>query len=119
MASSSVILTGPCVAAAVCARTIGDAAAQTETTQKVRTVTRRQPTVRRGSENIGLGLKGFLRCWKLVTFPCDPDIERRQQEDTQRQVGNETAHDDNRKRTLRVRSDGVGHGGRQKPEGGH
>src|ERR1700691_5641656 len=98
MASSRVILTGPCAGAAACARTIGAAAAQTKAIQKARTLGLRQPAVRHSPENAGLGLKGFLRCWKLVTFPCDPDIERRQQEDAQGQVGNKTAHNDNRKR---------------------
>src|SRR5271165_4910685 len=54
-----------------------------------------------------LCLKEYLRLRKLVRFFCDPYIECWQNEDAQSQVGNQAAHDDDRKWALRVRPDRV------------
>src|SRR5271157_156479 len=56
---------------------------------------------------IGLCFKGFLRLRERIRFSRDPNIERWQNENAQSQVGNQAAHDDDRKWALRVRSDGV------------
>ena len=50
---------------------------------------------------------GRLRFRELISLPGDPDIERRQQENTEYQVGNQAAYNDNCERPLRIGSDVV------------
>src|SRR5271166_2722584 len=55
----------------------------------------------------GLGFKRFLRLRERIRGFRDPYIKRWQNENAQSQVGNQAAHDDDRKWALRVRSDRV------------
>src|SRR5208337_4239620 len=61
----------------------------------------------RARKLMGLCLKRFLRLRKGIRVFRDPDIKCWQNENAQSQVGNQAAHDDDRKWALRVRSDRV------------
>src|SRR6202011_3859091 len=54
-----------------------------------------------------LAFKGLLWLWELVARARDPYVKRWQEKDTHHQIRDEAADDHNRKRSLRVRTDGV------------
>src|SRR5271165_2085661 len=94
MASSKVILTGPWPNA------VPDIMAKD-------TQPSRKQHAFRARKLIGLCLKRFLRLREGIRVFRDPNIERWQNENAQSQVGNQAAHDNDRKWALRVRSDRV------------
>src|SRR5580700_5297655 len=92
IASSSVMLVGPVLwanAELISAR----ASTRVKTTDT--------PNFR---SNTGL-FKGRLRFWKLIAISRDPDIKRRQQNNAEEQVGNQSADDHDSKRPLGIRTD--------------
>ena len=64
-------------------------------------------------------VKLLLGSRELVAVPCDPYIQRGEQENANYQCTNQPTHDDDRERPLRIRADTVGERGRQQAETGH
>src|ERR1017187_5287297 len=99
MASSSAILTVPCVCApAACANSIHNSTIPPSPWGCA-------PLCR---EYKVLALKRLLRFRELIPIARHPNIQGRYENQTHRQRGNQAAYDDNRKWPLRVRTNGVG-----------
>src|SRR5271165_1202139 len=89
MASSSVILVGP--------EPWLDAELASANA-RVTVATTRAPIF---PKNTGL-FKGGLRFRKLIAISCDPDIKCGEQNDAQQQIGNQSTHDHDCERPLRI-----------------
>src|SRR5260370_40154494 len=112
MASSNVIFTGPCPCANM---PVGHRSVRPNATQ-----TTSEPMDELLKSKIAcLTFKGFLRFWQFVALTRKPHVKGRQNEYAHGQSDHQSAHDDNRKRPLRIGAYGVGHRRRQQAESSH